>query len=89
MVTKFGPKAQDGNYVIVLDVDYVHREARNYIAKVYKNKAYTGKTMTRNSSKYIHKMSAEIVIPEYLVPEDLKTLIERDINIHNNKEEQK
>ena len=83
MTTKFGPEAQDGDYVIVLDVDYVHREARNYVAKVYKNKAYTGKTMTRNHSKYIHKMSAEIVIPEYLVSEELKDLIETDIDIHN------
>ena len=83
MHTKFGPEAQEGDYVIVLDVDYVHREARNYIAKVHKNKAYTGKTMTRNRNKYIHKISAEIVIPEFLVPEELKILIEEDIDLHN------
>ena len=29
-------------------------------------------------------MSAEIVIPEFLVPEELKALIEEDIDIHNN-----
>ena len=83
MTTKFGPEAHEGEYVIVLDVDYVHRTAVNYIAKVHKNKAYTGKRMLRDRSKYIHKMSAEIVIPEFLVPEELKVLIEEDIDIHN------
>lgn len=84
MQTHFGPEANDGDYVIVLDVNYVGRTATNYIAKVHKGKAYTGKTMyARGERKYIHKIGAEIVIPESIVPEDIKALIEEDIRIHN------
>lgn len=82
MPTHFGPEAKDGDYVIVLDVNYVGRSATNYIAKVHKGKAYTGIKM-RGTHKYIHKIGAEIVIPESIVPEDIKVLIEEDIRIHN------
>lgn len=86
MKTKFGPEAKDGDYVIVLDVDYVHRNAVNYIAKVYQNKAYTGYKMNYNrGTKYIHKLEAQVVISEFIVPEELKVLIEEDIRIHNTK----
>ena len=87
MDTKFGPQAKEGDYVIVLDSDYVHRRATNYIAKVYKDKAYTGRKMVGNK-KYIHKMYAEIVIPEAIVPEETKRLIEEDIQLHINKTKQ-
>lgn len=84
MPTHFGPEAKDGDYVIVLDVNYVGRSATNYIAKVYKGKAYTGRRMCVSGKwKYIHKIGAEIVIPESIVPEDIKALIEEDIRIHN------
>ena len=85
MTTKFGKEAQDGDYVIVLDTDYVHRRATNYIAKVYKNKAYTGQKMysAKGESRYIHKITAEVVISESIVPEETKKLIEGDIKIHN------
>ena len=84
MTTKFGPEARDGDYVIVLDVDYVHRRAVNYIAKVYKNKAYTGYKMNYNlGNKYIHKLEAQIVISESIVSAEDKALIEEDIRIHN------
>jgi hypothetical protein len=33
MQTRFGKEAQNSDYVIVLDVDYVHRRAANYIAE--------------------------------------------------------
>lgn len=87
MQTHFGPEAKDGDYVIVLDVNYVGRRATNYIAKVHKGKAYTGRTMYASGKrKYIHKIGAEIVIPESIVPEETKTLIEEDIRIHNKEE---
>ena len=83
MTTRFGPEAKDGDYVIVLDANYMSRRAINYIAKVYKGKAYTGRTMYANGKrKYIHKIIAEVVIPEHFVPDDIKALIEEDIKIH-------
>lgn len=86
MYTKFGPEAKDGDYVIVLDADYMHRRANTYIAKVYKNKAYTGVGIsTQKGYKYIHKTSAEVVVPENIVPDELKQKIEEDIKIHNTK----
>lgn len=85
MKTKFGPEAKDGDYVIVLDADYVHRRATSYIAKVYRGKAYTGYKMNYNrSTKYIHKLEAQVVISETIVPEETKTLIEEDIKMHTN-----
>ena len=87
MQTHFGPEAKDGDYVIVLDVNYVGRSATNYIAKVHKGRAYTGRTFyTRGDTKYIHKIGAEIVISESIVPEEIKALIEEDIRIHNKEE---
>ena len=83
MDTRFGPEAKNGDYVIVLDADYVHRRATNYIAKVHKNKAYTGQTMrTSKGTRYIHKIVAEVVISEDMVPEEPKLLIEKDISIN-------
>lgn len=82
MYTSFGPEAKDGDYVIVLDNDYVHRRATNYIAKVYGDKAYTGHTMVGNG-KYIHKLGAVVVVPESIVPEETKKLIEEDIRNHS------
>lgn len=86
MKTKFGPEAKDGDYVLVLDIDYVHRRATNFIAKVYGNKAYTGAKTNYGYGKYIHKLEAQIVIPESVVPEEIKVCIETDIKISNNKE---
>ena len=84
MHTVFGPEAKDGDYAIVLDVDYVHRRATNYIAKVHKDKAYTGCKMNGGrDAKYIHKLIAQVVIPESIVSEEVKNLIEEDIRIHN------
>jgi hypothetical protein len=83
MQTKFGPEAKDGDYVIVLDADWMHRRATTYIARVYKDKAYTGYRTNGNlGEKYIHKLHAQIVIPETLVSEENKKLIEEDIRIH-------
>lgn len=83
MKTKFGPEAKDGDYVIVLDVDYVHRSAKNLVAKVCGNKAYTGVKTNYGYGKYIHKLEAQIVIPESVIGEEMKALIEEDIRIHN------
>lgn len=83
MKTVFGPEAKEGDYVIVLDVDYTHRRATNYIAKVYNNKAYTGRKSNNGFGKYIHKLNAQIVISEFIVSEEIKDLIEEDIKISN------
>ena len=87
MKTKFGIEAKDGDYVIVLDVDYVHRSARNLMAKVHGDKAYTGVWMYSGSGKrkYLHKLEAQIVIAESIVDDETKALIEEDIKIHNTK----
>ena len=83
MTTRFGPEAKDGDYVIVLDADYIHRSATNYIGKVCRNKAYTGMRQRNiNSYKFIHKIIAEVVIPESIVPEEIKEKIEEDIKLH-------
>ena len=83
MYTKFGPEAKDGDYVLVVDFNYVGRSVNTYIAKVHNGKAYTGKTMATNCSKYIHKVQAEVVISGAIVPEETKHLIEEDIELHN------
>ena len=86
MKTKFGPEAKDGDYVIVLDVDYIHRRAMTYIAKVHNGKAYTGYKMNYNRGiKYIHKLEAQVIIPESIVSEEDRVLIEEDIRVHNTK----
>ena len=86
MVTRFGVEAKEGDYVLVLDNDYVHRRSANYIGKVHKNKAYTGIKMQGVKDRYIHKIAAEIVIPESIVPEETKQRIEADIQLHNKEE---
>jgi ribosomal protein L13 len=84
MLTKFGPEAQEGDYVLVIDASYMHRTAKSYIAKVFKNVAYTGHSFKERSGKirYIHKWSAEVVIPADIVPDEIKQMIEEDIKIH-------
>ena len=85
MITQFGPEAKNGDYVIVLDSDYIHREGTNYLAKVVGNKAYTGRKMRGVKTRYIHKISAVMVVPESIVPEETKKLIEEDILLHTRK----
>ena len=85
MQTRFGPEAKNGDYVIVLDADYVHRSARNLIGKVCGNKVYTGmRQRDIRTYNFIHKKIAEIVIPESMVPEEIKEKIEEDINLNAN-----
>lgn len=81
--TKFGPMARDGDYVIVVDFNYMKRRYQSYIARVFKNKAYTG-MKEHGSNKYIHKLNAEAVIPSSYVPPDIKRAIHLDIVMHNN-----
>lgn len=80
--TKFGPMARDGDYVLVVDFDYMKRKCETYMARVYRGKAYTGICM-RGTTKYIHKMKAECVIPANYVPEELKRKMQEDMAIHN------
>ena len=39
--TKYGPFAQDGDYVVVVDFNYMKRKCNTYTAQVYHGKAYT------------------------------------------------
>lgn len=73
MDTIYGPIAKDGDYVIVLDVNYMAGSAKNYLAKVHNGKAYTGEKMsTRKGWKYIHKLVAQTIVPADIVPEETK-----------------
>ena len=61
MLTKFGPEAQNGDYVIVLDVNYIGGKANNYIARIYNGTAYTGEKMySKGKLKYIHKKQQKL-----------------------------
>lgn len=80
--TKFGPTAQDGDYVLVVDFNYMKRKCDTYIARVYHGKAYTGVHVS-GTNKYVHKLHAEVIIPENYVPEEVKRKIFEDIAMHN------
>lgn len=84
---KYGRPAYDGDYVLTLDVNYIARRGKTLIGKLYNGKIYTGVTMDTNRDKYIHKLQAEIVIPEYVIKGDsfkeIKEAIEKDILLHN------
>ena len=80
--TKYGPFAQDGDYVLVVDFNYMKRKCNTYTALVYHGKAYTG-MVDHNTGKSIHKLRAECVIPADYVDEDKKEKILQDILIHN------
>lgn len=80
--TKFGPTAHNGDYVIVVDFNYMKRQCDTYVARVYNNKAYTG-VRRPGSDKCIHKLKAETVIPESYVSDEKKRAIMEDIIRHN------
>jgi hypothetical protein len=82
METKFGPMAQDGDFVLVIDSNYMKRKGETYMARVYRGKAYTGVRIPR-TNKYIHKLYAECVIPESYVPQEVRRKIYEDMAIHN------
>lgn len=80
--TKFGPMARDGDFVLVVDFNYMKRKCDTYIARVYREKAYTGVRIS-GTAKYVHKMKAECIIPENYVPQEVKQKIYEDIAMHN------
>lgn len=80
--TKFGPMAQDGDYVLVVDFNYMKRKCETYMARVYCDKAYTG-VCTPGTGKYVHKLRAEAILPENYIPEEVKQKIFEDIAMHN------
>lgn len=80
--TKFGPMAQDGDFVLVVNFNYMKRSCETYVAMAYRDKAYTGVRIS-GTYKYIHKMKAECVIPANYVPEEVKRKIYEDIAMHN------
>lgn len=80
--TKFGPMAQDGDFVLVIDFNYMKRKCDTYMARVYRGKAYTGVRIP-GTAKYVHKLRAECIIPETYVPQEVKRKIYEDMAIHN------
>lgn len=80
--TKFGPMARDGDFVTVVDFDYMKRKCETYVARVYRGKAYTG-IRKPGTDRYIHKTSAISIIPENFVDEEIKRKIIEDIVMHN------
>lgn len=80
--TKFGPMARDGDYVLIVDFNYMKRKCETYVARVYRDKAYTGVRIS-GTDKYIHKLRAEVVIPESYVSHEAKRKIYEDMAIHN------
>ena len=80
--TKFGPMARDGDFVLVVDFNYMKRKCETYIARVYRGKAYTGVRIP-GTVKYVHKMKAECIIPEHYVPQEVKQKIYEDMAMHN------
>lgn len=80
--TKFGPMARDGDFVLVVDFNYMKRKCDTYMARVYRDKAYTGVRIP-GTAKYVHKLRAECVIPEDYVPQEVKQKIYEDMAMHN------
>ena len=79
---KFGPMAQDGDYVLVVDFNYMKRKCDTYVARVYRGKAYTGVRIP-GTHKYVHKLRAEAILPENYISEEVKQRIFEDIAMHN------
>ena len=80
--TKFSPMAQDGDYVLVVDFNYMKRKCDTYVARVYRGKAYTGVRIP-GTNKYVHKLRAEAILPENYISEEVKQKIFEDIAMHN------
>ena len=74
--------AQDGDYVLVVDFNYMKRSCNTYMARVYRDKAYTG-ICTPGTNKYIHKLCTECVVFANYVSQEVKRKICEDIAIHN------
>lgn len=79
METKFGPVAQEGDYVIVVDFNWMKRKCNSYIGRVCKGMAYTGMKNYPHDGSCVHKKKALAVIPESYVDEEVKTRIQEDI----------
>lgn len=79
METKFGPVAQEGDYVIVVDFNWMKRKCNSYIGRVYKGMAYTGMKNSPHDGSCVHKKKALAVIPESYVDEEVKARIQEDI----------
>ena len=86
LVTRFGPMAQDGDWVLVVHAHYMTRKCTVYAVRVYRGKAYTG-VKNLATGKYIHKLLAETIIPENYVDRETQQKIMEDIALHNHIEE--
>ena len=83
METMFGPIAQNGDYVVVVDFNWMKRKCNVYIARVYNGLAYTGVKNFPHDRNYIHKKKAICVVPVWYVDEDRRLKILEDIAYNN------
>ena len=79
METMFGPIAQNGDYVVVVDFNWMKRKCNVYIARVYRGMAYTGVKNFPHDRNCIHKKKVICVIPVWYVDEDDQERIRKDI----------
>jgi hypothetical protein len=79
METMFGPIARDGDYVVVVDFNWMKRKCNVYVARVYNGMAYTGVKNFPHDRNCVHKKKAICVIPENYVDEEVKREILMDI----------
>lgn len=84
MTCKYGPDAQEGDYVLVLHRSgYGGKDADTFIGKVHNDKVYTG-IMRWNGSRGagcrpVHKLTAECIVPAEYATESCRARIEKDI----------
>ena len=79
METMFGPIAQEGDYVVVVDFNWMKRKCNSYIGRVHKGMAYTGMKNFPHDRNCVHKKKAICVVPVWYVDEETKLVIQNDI----------
>ena len=65
MTTLFGKEAQEGDYVLIQDINYIGSTAKIYPAKVHNEKAYSNMIIQmRGDFKWLRKATAVCKISE-------------------------
>ena len=79
MKCTYGPEAKDGDYVLTLhQYGYNGKFAKLLMGKLMDGKVYTGFRFYE-WEKFVHKLSAEMVIPESALTQEQLKNIELDI----------
>ena len=81
MTTLFGKKAQEGDYVLVQDLNYIGKTAKIYPAKVHNDKAYSSTIIKRKGVfVWLRKQTAICIIAADDLTEAQLYYIENNIN---------